>query len=385
MTQQQTSEVVTGEVVDDEPRGRAELAVRPDTGLRPINIPEFQAWADSRAEALRILMEMGIAQTRAEDWSDQGGKPYPEQGACSQIVNMVGITISPPARRRENFDDELGHYYIYFLESEVNVPKFGIGPLPIVGRASSRDPFFAYRRVDDQKVLRPASEIDPGDILAKAYTNLRYRAVKASVPQVANITWDDLRKLTSGRVAKGKVKQVQYGDGDGESAATGNCPTCGKGTLVKKERRDGSGSFWACNAGKYDAKTKTRSGCQHMQNDPPAAPADADPNRDATGRLKPEIEHLIGEEIAKGLAGHETETSAAPTAPNVGAVTVMDILRSQGLETKGKQIAALARACQSLNIGLPRGPDPEAWLSTLTDEVLSRMCDAVGAQETPAE
>ena len=187
------SDVVEGEIVDE--RRPADLAKLPDSGLRPIDLNEFQAWADSRAKALTILMDMGIAQTRTEDWSDQGGKPYPEQGACSAMVNMVGITITPPARRRENFDDEAGSYYVYILESEVTVPRFGIGPLPIVGRASSRDQFFAYRNEEQedgsrQKVLRPDSEIDPGDILSKAYTNLRYRAVKAVVPQIANITWD---------------------------------------------------------------------------------------------------------------------------------------------------------------------------------------------------
>lgn len=285
MNERETGEVVEGEVVEEEEG--AELAVRPEAGMRPINIPEFQAWADSRAEALGILMEMGIAQTKPEDWSDQGGKPYPEQGACSAIVNMVGITISPPARRKENFDDELGRYYIYFLESEVTIPKFGIGPLPIVGRASSRDPFFAWRTRKGEdgepvyeagkkvKDLRPSSEIDPGDILSKAYTNLRYRAVKATVPQVANITWEALKELTAGRVAREGVKQVHYGGSEEESPQEGNCPTCHRGTLKEIQRRDGTGSFWACDRGSYDREKKKRVGCPHTQNDPPAAPAKA--------------------------------------------------------------------------------------------------------------
>ena len=280
MSQQQTNEAIDGELLSDEGNGR-ELAPRPDAEMRPINIPEFQAWADSRAEALRILMEMGIGQTRAEDWSNQGGKPYPEQGACSAMINMVGITISPPARRRENFDDELGHYYIYFLESEVTVPKFGIGPLPIVGRASSRDQFFAWKKDEaGEKVLRPASEIDPGDILSKGYTNLRYRAVKAVVPQVANITWDDLKTLTAGRVARGKVKQVHYGNGDADGGpATGNCPTCGKGNLVLKEgvskKTNKPYKMWVCDAGSWDPELKKKIGCQHIQNEPPEEPAEA--------------------------------------------------------------------------------------------------------------
>lgn len=352
MEQQTPSEVVEGELVEE---GGRELAVRPDAGLRAIKIPEFQRWADSRAEALGILMRMGIAQTRTENWSDQDGKPYPEQGACTSMINMVGITISPPARRRENFHDEKGDYYLYLLESEVTVPKFGIGPLPIVGRASSRDPFFALRRGE----LRPDSEIDPGDIISKAYTNLRYRAVKAVVPQIAKITWDELKEITGGRVARGKVSQVRRGETDEEPQATGNCPTCGVGTLVEKQRRDGSGSFWACSEGKYDAKTKKRTGCQHTQNEPPARAPTPTPNGDSA----------------------PPETAGTP---NPAVIAVLDVLRGQGKESKGQQMAALAKACQSLGRQMPRGGDPEAWLSNLSDEELPAILGAIPESEAAA-
>ena len=64
--------------------------------------------------------------------------------------------------------------------------------------------------------------------------------------------------------------------------------------------------------------------------------------------------------------------------PNPGAVTVMDILRANGKESKGQQLAALGKACKELEIGLPRGSDPEAWLSTLDDATLAQFCDALG-------
>jgi len=270
MSHQPPNEVVDGEVLSEEPERNTGLAVRPDAGLHPIDLDELTSWAESRQKALAILMEVAISSTRAADWSDQGGKPYPEQGACSAIIGLVGIHITPPSKEKEYFEDEKGRYYIYFLESEVTVPKFGVGPLPIVGRASSRTEFFAMRNGE----LRPQSEIDPGDIKAKAYTNLRYRAVKAAVPEIAGMTWERLKQLTGGRVAQGKVRQVHYGDADAEGGApAGNCPTCGKGTLIEKKRRDGTGSFWVCSEGRYDPKTKKRSGCQHTQNEPPEEPA----------------------------------------------------------------------------------------------------------------
>lgn len=53
----------------------------------------------------------------------------------------------------------------------------------------------------------------------------------------------------------------------------GDCPSCHKGHLVERKRRDGSGVFWACDAGKYDPASKKRTGCQHIQNDPPLSRA----------------------------------------------------------------------------------------------------------------
>lgn len=255
------NDVIEGEIVSG-------ALVEQQAELTPINLGQFQAWAEAREKALRMLMDIGISTTRSEDWADMGGKPHPEQGACTAMINMVGIVITAPSRRKETFEDELGSYYEYILEANTSIPKFGIGPIPIVGRCSSRDQFFAYKN----KALRPASEIDPGDILGKAYTNLRFRAVKACVPDVAGMNWARLEELTKGRVKKGAVKQVHYGENGEEPAGEGNCPTCHKGNLVERKRKSDGSAFWACDAGKYDPKTKTRSGCQHIQNEPPAEP-----------------------------------------------------------------------------------------------------------------
>ena len=279
---QERNDVIEGEIVEEE---RYLPATVPDTSLKPIDMGAFNAWAESRQQALEKLMEMGIAATNPEGWADMGGKPHPEQGACSSIINMVGIVISPPARRKETFEDEKGSYYMYVLEAEVTVPRFGIGPYTIVGRASSRDAFFAMRKGE----LRPQSEIDPGDILSKAYTNMRFRAVKAIVPEVSEMTWDRLNELTKGRVRKGSVKQIVYGEQPEEPAAEGNCPTCKKFNLKEIKKRDGSGSFWACEGGKYDATTKKRSGCQHTQNEPPAAPKQKEPEVVASTGEYPEL------------------------------------------------------------------------------------------------
>lgn len=233
------TKVVEGEVVEEEPRTALALPDEQDT---LIDLQQFQALAENRRDALRILMEMGVAATNPEDWCDQQGVPYPEQGACTSIINMVGMTITSPARRKETFDDEKGSYYAYMLEADVSAPRFGIGPIPIVGRCTSRDPFFGMRN----KELRPQSEIDPGDILAKAYTNLRYRAVKAIVPLIASMTWERLEALTKGRVKREDVKEVHYAESEGtrRPEKAPKCPKCGK--LMRKRRAKDGSEFWGC-------------------------------------------------------------------------------------------------------------------------------------------
>lgn len=319
MSQQEKSDAVEGEVVEED-QG-AGLAVVADSGLRPIDLGQLTAWAESRQKALAVLMEVAIASTKAADWSDQNGKPYPEQGACTGIIGLVGINITPPEEQKEYFEDELGRYYVYFLRSEIVVPKFAIGPLPIIGRCSSRDQFFAWKRdAARKKVLRPQSEIDPGDIKSKAYTNLRYRAVKASVPEIAGMTWDRLKELTAGKVSRETVKQIHYGEEGEEGPQEGNCPTCHKGRLREIPRRDGTGSFWACSEGRYDSKTKKRSGCPHTQNDPPAPPAEAEgPETSAPPR---------GEESpAKEGAGEEKPAQEEPPADDPVAALTAEMIR----------------------------------------------------------
>jgi len=84
---------------------------------------------------------------------------------------------------------------------------------------------------------------------------------------------------------------------------------------------------------------------------------------------------LDNEPPAEGTAGD-------PAHPDPRAVTVMDILRAQGKETPGQQMAALARATQAAGLNLPRGSKPEKWLSSLGDEDLSKIVDALDAQVT---
>jgi len=76
-----------------------------------------------------------------------------------------------------------------------------------------------------------------------------------------------------------------------------------------------------------------------------------------------------------------TEASAESEGPDPRAVAVMDVLRSQGKETKGQQMAALAKVTQALGLGLPTGGNPEAWLSEQSDHDIAKIVRVLGGEE----
>ena len=157
---------------------------------------------------------------------------------------------------------------------------------------------------------------------------------------------------------------AQHGAGGNGGAAT-LCPTCGKGTLIEKTRSDKSGTFWVCSLGRWDSRTKTKTGCQHIQNDPPEAPQDAETG---TG----------GDTPPAGASASDTESEAS-AVPRVAVATVLDMLLAGG--SKGKQMTALAKAAKACGLTISGG-DPAKWLEGQTDEDLGKIVDALDAQVT---
>ena len=156
---------------------------------------------------------------------------------------------------------------------------------------------------------------------------------------------------------------TQHGaDGSGSAML---CPTCGKGTLIEKQRRDGSGSFWVCSEGRYDRQTKTRSGCQHTQNDPPGAAPAAE--SDETGDT-PAAEPNAQEASEGGDVG----------LPREAVATVLDILSELG--AKGKQLTALAKAAKACSLTFS-GSQPGKWLEAQTDEAIGNIITALEQAE----
>ena len=129
------------------------------------------------------------------------------------------------------------------------------------------------------------------------------------------------------------------------------CPQCGEGTLVERSGTSKDNKpyhFWGCN--RFPE-------CRYTQHHDPAE-AEADP----------------AERQSLGESAPPAETSSEP---NAAAVTVIEILDSLGRDTNGKKISTLGLACGELKMAMPRGGEPYKWLSTLSDEDLGRLTDAL--------
>ena len=133
------------------------------------------------------------------------------------------------------------------------------------------------------------------------------------------------------------------------SPATGDDPICGLCGAPGVVRDSSKGKFWGCS--KY-GETKCKGKFPKY--------------------VDPADQSILDNEPSEDSADH----------PDPRAVTVMDILRGKGKETAGQQMAALARATQAAKLDLPRGSNPEKWLSGLTDEDLGKIVDALDAQVT---
>jgi len=142
---------------------------------------------------------------------------------------------------------------------------------------------------------------------------------------------------------------TQHGaDGSGSAML---CPTCGKGTLIEKQRRDGSGSFWVCSEGRYDRQTKTRSGCQHTQNDPP------------------EAAETTEAEAGEGIWEPDPATADLLTA-------IDDRLKEMGKRTKAAKMITFHKWATEQKLD----PMPETW-EKLSPEQLTLFADWLDAQE----
>ena len=145
------------------------------------NLVAIAEEADKRLAAFEKIWKGSLTRTNAHDWVDEGGKPYLQASGAQKIARWLGVSwrVNPP------IEEDLGggHYLIKYTG------EFALGGAVIseVGTRSSKDPFFSRAKGRDL----PASEIDKGDVMKSAYTNLLGRGI-TTLLGLRNLTWQDL-------------------------------------------------------------------------------------------------------------------------------------------------------------------------------------------------
>ena len=256
---------------NDEPALGGKLVPLDGGALKVPGVKEALAKAQQRDNVTMALLAFGISRTSPADWADMQGKPHPMNRAVISMLKNVGITASLTNIETVRRDD--GHYVkrvTGWAQQE------GFPPIGVLGKAFSADSFFTTRYIKNDdgsktQITLPASEVQEDDVEAKAVTNFYYRALCA-VLGIKGLTWKDLEPL--GITPNRAAARIQYGEGKPAtqtSPQTGNCPTCGKGNLVERIRKSDSSKFYACDNSRFDKAANKYVGCNHMQNEPPAA------------------------------------------------------------------------------------------------------------------
>jgi len=185
------------------------------------NLVAIAEEADKRLAAFEKIWKGSLTRTNAHDWVDEGGKPYLQASGAQKIARWLGVSwrVNPP------IEEDLGggHYLIKYTG------EFALGGAVIseVGTRSSKDPFFSRAKGRDL----PASEIDKGDVMKSAYTNLLGRGI-TTLLGLRNLTWQDLE--SHARINQKNVQRVGYGK---PSQDEGKAPSSSLGTQEKKESK----------------------------------------------------------------------------------------------------------------------------------------------------
>ena len=190
------SDTVVGEVIGVNGHDGKELLA-----LGNDNLLDVVLYAEKQIEAVKKIKSIVLRLTRADDWTDQGGKPYLSASGCHKVAGVFGISwrfIGEPKKAHE----EGGHYR---YETMLSV-FMGRRSIEVMGSRQSNDPFFTVRYRDGKKVELPASEIDGGDILKASITNAQAIGISALLG-IRNLTWEDLEEAGIARDSvAGKVE-----------------------------------------------------------------------------------------------------------------------------------------------------------------------------------
>lgn len=182
---------------------------------RPTADVDVLAIIERRNAMLERILRYAISATHAGQWVDQGGKPYPTAPAAEVMARRCAVRIENVHTEKMPSSDDKGPFYLYVATCTASLPG-GFDSLQAMGTCSSRDTFLGT----ETKAGRLMSEIDEGNILKAAYSNMLVNAITRLLG-VRNLTWEQLASygINQGQVAKVDYHQGSKGGGGVADAA----------------------------------------------------------------------------------------------------------------------------------------------------------------------
>ena len=172
------------------------------------------------------LKLLAIQCTNENDWINIGDKPYLTETGCQKFAGIYGVSFKDvQIDAKAVFNDEKGPVREY----TANVTAvFQNRQDTEYGAASSADKFFER---NGQRL--PLSEICTANIMKKAVTNAKARAVKKILG--LSFTWEEVNlSMKAGGKSTNNMASVSYGGKSGESNKS-----TGKGVMTKQKQEIG--------------------------------------------------------------------------------------------------------------------------------------------------
>ena len=164
--------------------------------------------AERRIDAVVKIKQMALKVTNANDWNDQGGKPYLQVSGAEKVANLFNISwrIDEPS-----VDAETDGHFTYTFRGIFSIPGRSISA---EGSRGSKDPFFKkydWIKIEgkaDKKVEKPISAIDRRDVRMAALTNLLGNGITRLLG-IRNLSYVDLESFAG--ITKDMISSVDYG------------------------------------------------------------------------------------------------------------------------------------------------------------------------------
>jgi len=162
--------------------------------------------AETRLGMLQRVMQVALKRTLPQDWVDFHGNPYLTAGGAERLRGLFAITVDNTEVKRYEDKDDRGGYFWFVVSA---IAHFRDDALAVMGTCSARDQFFSTRHEGNEKILLPADQVDPTNLLKAAYSNMLTNAV-TRILGIRNLTWGQLEAIGFKR---GEAARVEFKGG----------------------------------------------------------------------------------------------------------------------------------------------------------------------------